>query len=149
MWINNTFFHGFKTQVILFTILISNIPKTERTKKWTNLSLPIYLLVRTTIHPQNTGNVLNLIPRCKSWLKAKLLLSKYLLMQRQKKLTLNWRRLLVEVEMSMPLRFQLICRGLSPMTTHFMVGPSSLTLAVWVDPVCSMANVGGTEKRTG
>ena len=33
------------------------------------------------------------------------------------------------------------------MTTHFMVGPSWLTLAVWVDPVCSMANVGGTEKK--
>ena len=48
---------------------------------------------------------------------------------------------------SRPFRFQLICKGLSPMTTHFMVGPSWLTLAVWVDSLCSMANVGGTEKK--
>ena len=46
--------------------------------------------------------------------------------------------------MSRPFRFQLICMGLSPKTTHFMVGPSWLTLAVWVDSLCIMANVGGT-----
>ena len=46
--------------------------------------------------------------------------------------------------MSSPLRFQLICKGGSPWTSHFMLTSSSWMIAVWVAKKALFKKLGGT-----